>query len=86
MLNSALGIWFWGEFSTAFIKRASVRTGPPTRILRRLVETPDSRPRDLAKQLSLPITEVRNAIKRQSRKLRAVREAWPSRKEYFDYN
>lgn len=57
----------------------SVREDPfLTRILRRLIETPDLEPRDLAKQMKLPITEIRNALKRLSRRLRSLREEWPN--------
>jgi len=55
----------------------SVRDDPfLTRILRKLIETPDLEPRDIAKQMTLPVTEVRNALKRLSRRLRSLREEW----------
>lgn len=57
----------------------SVRDDPfLARILRRLIETPDLEPRDLAKQMKLPVTEIRNALKRLSRRLRSLREEWPN--------
>jgi hypothetical protein len=49
-----------------------------TRIVRRYIETPDLEPRDLAKQMKLPVTEIRNALKRLSRRLRSLREEWPN--------
>lgn len=49
-----------------------------TKIVKLLTETPDLRPLDIAKLLNLPVTDIRNALKRLSRKLRSLREEWPN--------
>lgn len=49
-----------------------------TKIVTLLTETPDLKPLDIAKLLNLPVTDIRNALKRLSRKLRSLREEWPN--------
>ena len=47
-----------------------------TKIAKLYIEMPDLKPKDIAEHLGLSVTDVRNAQKRLSRKLRNVREEW----------